>query len=160
MTVDTKNVANRRELHFSTLNDTSDEVERLVEGPVQMLGNWSFGQILAHLATAMNASIDGAGYTVSWYFRIMARMIKGKMLRDKMRPGFKLPKAAADVLIPPETSTEDGLVAFRTAIKRQQNEPHREPNAAFGPMTPDEWEQLFCRHAELHLSFVLPADGE
>ena len=60
MMIDTKKVANRRELHFSTLSETSDEVERLAAGPVQMLGNWSFGQILTHLAGAMNASVDGA----------------------------------------------------------------------------------------------------
>ena len=28
------------------------------------------------------------------------------------------------------------------------------PSPVFGPMTHEEWEQLHCRHAELHFSFI------
>jgi hypothetical protein len=77
-----------------------------------------------------------------------------------MRPGFQLPTDAAKELEPPPTSTEDGLQIFRAAVARQKSETNREPNPFFGPLTLDEWNQLHCRHAEMHLSFVvLPRDS-
>jgi hypothetical protein len=30
------------------------------------------------------------------------------------------------------------------------------PNPVFGAMTPEDWKRLHLRHAELHLSFVVP----
>ena len=45
-TVDTSKVQGRRELHFTTTDDISAEVERLAAaGPVRAIGNWSPGQI-------------------------------------------------------------------------------------------------------------------
>jgi hypothetical protein len=32
-------------------------------------------------------------------------------------------------------------------------------NVVLGPLTNAEWEQLHLRHAELHMSFVVPAEG-
>jgi hypothetical protein len=35
-----------------------------------------------------------------------------------------------------------------------KTEPRRKPSPLFGELTIDEWNQLHCRHAELHLSFI------
>ncbi len=79
------------------------------------------------------------------------------MLRDSMKPGFKLPSPAADELIPTgEISTQQGLMELRSAVGRLNSEPQRAPSPVFGKMTREEWDDLHKRHAELHLSFFVP----
>ena len=74
-----------------------------------------------------------------------------------MRPGFKLPKAAADKYVPePAVSAEQGLSELRASIQRLKTEPQRHPHPVLGRITRDEWDQLQLRHAELHLSFFVP----
>jgi hypothetical protein len=35
-------------------------------------------------------------------------------------------------------------------------EPQRFPSPFLGELTREQWDQLHCRHCELHLSFILP----
>jgi hypothetical protein len=143
-------------LHFDRIEDILAEVERLNQGKVQALGNWSCGQVLKHLAAVMNGSIDGGLGRFPWHFRMMGRLFKKRLLRMQMPPGFQLKGQAAAALVPPATTWEEGLHVFREAVRRQQTEPNRGPNPFLGSMTREQWEQLHCRHAELHLSFLVP----
>jgi len=132
------------------------DAERLSQGPVQTLGNWSPGQIFAHLARALNDSIDGSNVKVAWYFRLIVGLMKKKILAGPMDPGFRLPADAAQTLVPGPTSTAEGLAALRAAINRLERDPHRAKSPVFGPMTKDEWNQLHLNHAALHMSFIVP----
>jgi hypothetical protein len=159
MAVDTKKVPNRRKLHFATLEDIVADVDHLNQGPVKALGNWSGGQILKHLAVVMNTSIDGSPLRMAWPWRVMGRLLKGYVLKKGMPPGFELRgRQGADALLPSETSWEEGLRQFRDAMHRLQTETTRVPSPFMGPMTREEWDQLHCRHSELHLSFLTPAN--
>ena len=91
--------------------------------------------------------------------RLLGPLMKGRMLSKAMSPGFQLPANMLKVFGPPPTSAEDGLKVFREAIRRQKTETHREPSPFLGKMTDAEYVQLHCRHAELHLSFVVPAES-
>jgi hypothetical protein len=84
-------------------------------------------------------------------------VIKRRVLGGSMRAGFQLPPDAAKELEPPPTTTGDGLALLLAAVRRLETETKREPNPFFGPLNHDEWHQLHCRHAELHLSFAVPA---
>ncbi len=159
MAVDTTKVPNRRKLHFTTIEDILNDVEHLNQGQIKVLGNWSGGQILRHLSVVMNGSIDGVPLRFSWPLRLMGRMFKRRILTKGMTPGFQIKGKAVDTLVPPTTSWEEGLAMFRQAVNRLQTESKREPSPFFGPMTRAEWDQLHCRHAELHLSFLVPAHG-
>jgi hypothetical protein len=156
MAIDTAKVQNRRQLKFDRLEDILAEVDRLNQGKVKTLGNWSSGQILCHLATVMNQSIDGSPVHFSLPLRILGRLMKGRVLNKGMQPGFQLKGQAADVLLPPPTNWEEGLSKFRAAIGRLQTETKREPSPFLGAMTREDWDKLHCRHAELHLSFLSP----
>ncbi|SRR5260370_23142 len=157
-TVETGKVQGRRELHFNTIDEISSEVEKLAAGPpVRGLGNWSPGQILQHLAVSMNFSIDGNPLHLPWYLRLMGKIFKGRILNKSMPAGFNLSKEAAATLIPPPTSWEQGLANVRQALERQKNESKRSPSPFLGELTNEEWTKLQCRHAELHLSFLVPA---
>ena len=156
MPVNTKTVAGRRELHFTNLDEILAEAERVAAGKHRMLGNWSLGQILWHLAKVMNGSIDGVPVRPGLIMRLIGPLMKRGMLAKSMPPGFQLPANFAKIFGPPETSAADGLTIFREAIGRQNNETHREPSPFLGKMTAEDYVQLHCRHAELHLSFVVP----
>jgi hypothetical protein len=158
--IDTGKVAGRRQLHFNSLDDILADVERLANSrEIRTLGNMSSGQILEHLATTMNKSIDGYQFGLPTPVRVVFRLfMKNKFLTKPMPAGFKLPVKAQAELVPGSTSQEAGLQDIRRAIKRLQTEPNRAPSPVLGPLTRDEWNQIHCRHSELHLSFLVPVD--
>jgi hypothetical protein len=157
MTVNTAKILNRRKLHFNTVQDILDDVERLDPATTKTLGNWSGGQILTHLAIVIDGSIDGAPMRFNWLMRMLGRIMKKRILSKGMGPGFQLKGAAAEALVPSSgISWEEGSERLRKAIHRLQTESKRAASPFFGPMTGDDWSNLHCRHAELHLSFLVP----
>jgi hypothetical protein len=156
-TIATDKVTERRELHFNTIEDIRAEVERLAQcHELRALGNWSTGQIFQHLAIGLNCCIDGYPHQLPAPVRLALRFLfKRRFLMKPMAAGFKLPAKAA-ALLPPPTTQEVGLRNLRQALERFEMEPKRVPNPVLGPLTNDEWIQLQCRHAELHLSFLVP----
>jgi Protein of unknown function (DUF1569) len=159
MSVDTAKVEGRRSLHFNTLDDILADVERLNQGKVRAIGNWSPGQILKHVTVPMKWCLDGAPLKAAWYIRVMGWLIKNRFLRNPMPAGFKLSGDFAKELVSDETSWEDGLQALRAALARLKAEPQRHPSPFLGELTRAQWDQLHCRHCELHLSFLVPDGG-
>jgi hypothetical protein len=159
MTVNTKTVAGRRALRFESCNDLLAEVERLGTVQVRLLGNWSLGQIFAHLARVMVCSIEGFPFKANPFVRFIAKVFfKKKFLTKPLPAGFQAP-ASAGALMPGETSTEAGLAEMRSAIARCQQETERVKHPFLGELTLAEWEMFYLRHAEMHLSFVLPREA-
>jgi Protein of unknown function (DUF1569) len=154
--VKTAKVTGRRQLKFSTLDEILADVERLNQGKVRALGNWSPGQNLTHLAIIMNGCLDGIPYQAPFYIQTAGWFLKKRFLKNPMPAGFDLPKAAAAQLVPGDTSWEDGLRQFRTALQRMKTESQRHPHPVLGELTREQWDQLHCRHSELHLSFLIP----
>jgi hypothetical protein len=156
--VNTKKVTGRRKLRFESYDEVLTDVERLAAGEIRSLGNWSFGQILKHLAVAVDSMIDGGPFNMPAPVKFLMNLImKKRMLTRTLSPGFNLPKSA-QALVPYDTSVEEGLELFRVAIDRLKNETIRAPHGAFGVLSPSEWDQFQLRHCEMHLSFVVPAN--
>lgn len=156
MPVDTAKVQGRRVLKFNSLDDILADVERLNQSKLRALGNWSPGQILKHVSINMIWCLDGAPVTAPWFVRLIGWLVKNRFLTKPMSAGFTLPKATADHLVPGETSWEDGVQAIRTAIGRLKAESQRHRSPFLGELTREQWDQLHCRHCELHLSFLIP----
>jgi hypothetical protein len=160
MPIDTAKVTGRRTLHFATLADIEADLDDIAKKKVRALGNWTPGQIYQHLATSMNVAIDGADFTTAWPFRLIGRLFMKKRLQYKpMAPGFRLPNNAAKVLVPAPTDEKLGLENVRKALKRMQTETKRAPSPFLGELTREECDRIHCRHAELHLSFLVPKDA-
>ncbi len=158
MTVETKKVKNRRDVHYDSYDDFLADAERLAAGQTKMLGNWTLGQAFGHLANSLNFSIDGFPGSAPWPMKIMARLFMRKMMFEgPLKPGFKLPKAMESKMIPQGMSTEEGLAALRAAVDRQNSQTDRAPHPAFGKISADDWTKTHLRHAELHMSFAVPA---
>ena len=147
----------RRSIAFSTLEEVRADIEELAGGSYVTVGKWSFAQILDHLGTSLNASIDGFPYKVSWFVRwVVAPMFKNSILTKPMKPGFTLPKKFSSYLPSEECTVEESLPKVLAAIKRFEDELPHADHPFFGKMASEEWMNLHIRHAELHMSFVVP----
>jgi len=157
-TITTAKTTGRRSLQFTCLDDIRADVEKLAQcKQINHLGNWTPGQVLKHLAMTMDNSIDGFPFQMPGILRFVLRLtMKGRLLNKPMESGFNLPKRAA-AMLPQPTTWEEGLTGFRRALGRLKTETRRAPSPVIGPLTAEEWEQLHCRHSELHLSFLTPA---
>jgi len=154
MSIDTSKVTGRRELKFNTLDEILNDVEHLCQGKVRSLGNWSPGQNVRHLTILMLGCLDGIDLEVPFLTRMAVSLAKGRILTKRMSPGLQLPKAA-DALLPAETSWEEGVQEMRTALIRMKTESQRHAHPALGKLSREQWDQLHCRHCELHLSFLV-----
>lgn len=161
--IKTSKVIGRRSLRFESLVEISDEVERLASAKeIKALGNWTPGQVFKHLAIVMHGAIDGLKIPLPLHMRlilpILVLTMKSRFLNKPMPAGFSLNSDAAKILVPPETSLEDGLEAIRSGLKRLMNEKKREVHPIIGKLTNEEWDKLQCRHCEMHLSFLIPSE--
>lgn len=156
MAVNTKRVVGRRTLRFATLDDVVCDAERLAGMPHRQLGNYTLGQICAHLAQPMGYCLDGFPVRAPWLLRTLGPLMKKRVITQPMSPGIRMPARFQAIFTPPDASTQEGLAALRDAVARLKSEPKRHPSPVFGTLTREEWDQFHCRHAELHLSFIVP----
>ena len=139
------------------MDEVLADAEGLVASPrTRTLGNWPLNQLLMHLAHAMTMSIEGIPFKAPWYIRVVGPVIKRRILRHGMSPGFKLPKEGDAASYRAAGSDQAALEILRQAIQRVKTEQMSSGHPVFGRMTHEEWRRLHLRHAELHLSFVRP----
>jgi len=155
VTINTKKVAGRVQLRFENLDDMLAYAERLVRGGTTQLGNWSLGQVLQHLALIQNASIDGYPKLFPRPVRFILKVFFKRWL---LRRGFPPSGPNVKTLTPEAIDAPIALANLRTATERVKTETKRAENPGFGKMSLDEWNLLYLRHAELHLSFCVPKD--
>lgn len=159
--INTKSVTGRRELSFATLDEFIQDAETLAAGEYRTLGNWTFGQILGHLEYALRASIDGFPFKAPWLVRtFIAPLVKNSALTKPLKPGFKLPKSAASYLPDESTTVEEALAGCKKTVERLSVETPNAVHPFFGAMASEEWMALHLRHAEMHMSFVVPAESD
>jgi len=107
---------------------------------------------------ASDVMIDGAPVAaprpIQWFLRMF---LKKRFTTHPLPSGFQL-KGKAKLLIPDETSTEQGLLLLRKAINRVANSHARAPHPAFGKCSREDWDAFHCRHAELHMSYIICED--
>jgi len=153
--IDTARVTDRRAVRFNAMAEILADAEELDGGPIITTGNWTAGQILSHIALAINKSIDGFVGRASPEMRERGRSMKAMALKQGFPPGIAPSEELKAQLISDDpVSWEDGLRELRRAIARAESEPMTSEQPFFGPMTHTEWEQFHCRHAELHFSFM------
>ena len=160
MTVDTRRVKGRRTVHYETFDDLLRDAETLAAGEVRSLGNWSLGQTLAHLGKAMSGSVDGEPFDVPWWVKLLGRLyLRRRLINGPFPAGFQLPRGVREKLVVDHISTEEGMAILREGIERLRSTDKRLPgHPVAGPMTTEDWDRLHLRHAEMHMSFLLPAE--
>ncbi|MBL8830453.1 MAG: DUF1569 domain-containing protein [Planctomycetaceae bacterium] len=161
MSVNTSKVTGRRQLKFQSLDEVLADAERCAGEGYRPLGNWSAGQIFAHIARAMHGSIDGMPFQVPWLIRCVLTLFRKRYINGPISPGVTLPSTAKSLIAEPSVSTEQGLADLRQAIARLKQTAARAPSPAFGVMSREDSDRLHMTHAAMHLSFLIPAhDGD
>ena len=147
----------RRHVVYDSLQDFLGDVRQMTLADATTVGNWSFAQILEHLARAIDASIDGFSFQSSWLVRtLVAPLLKNRLLTSPMKPGFQLPKRAASYLPEPEIDLETATSHLETAAGRLSTTNPSAAHPFLGRLSDREWLALHLRHAEMHMSFVVP----
>ncbi|MGD9721565.1 MAG: DUF1569 domain-containing protein [Pirellulales bacterium] len=154
----TTKVQGRRRLRFNSHDDVLAEVRALAARPTRHLGHWPLPTICQHLANAMNLCIDGdVPFKAPLKTRILARLARSRILKTGLPTGFKLPAEAEAVLYNDPGSADAAIAAMEQAVARLQTTQQRVPHPALGKMNVHQWNLFHLRHAELHLSFIVPA---
>ncbi len=159
--INTRKVADRRRLRFSNLQEVLADVERLdAVGGRRTTGNWSDAQIVQHVARMVNLSLDGFPGRAPLALRMVGKLMRQSALTKTLQPGFRFPARFAVLAPDPDVTWDRAVDDLREAVGRFRAQPEVFPSPVLGPLSHEEWEQLHCRHAELHLSFMHPAaDG-
>ena len=151
----------RRPVAFVTLQDVLKDVRHLSGVDVTCVGNWSFAQILEHLARAIDASIDGFSFRANWLVRVLvAPLIKNRLLTRPMKPGIRLPRRANSYLPDPDTDFNSAHTPLESAVQRLATTTPTAAHPFLGRLSDREWLALHLRHAEMHLSFVVPREDD
>lgn len=151
----------RREVRYANLSEFLRDAERLATIRVQTVGNWTYGQILQHLAVAIRGSLDGYGFKAPWFARcVIAPLVKNRLLTKRMPAGIRLPSRAEGLIPPADVSLETSLEELRHELARLgKAERDMAPHPFLGRLASQEWNSLHLRHAELHMSFVVPMES-
>jgi hypothetical protein len=158
--IKTVKVTDRRPLRFSTLPEVLADVERLdAGGSLSATGNWTPAQIVQHVTKLIKCSFDGFPVPrAALPLRVVGRLLRNRALSKAMRPGFKLPGKFSFLAPDEQIAWDDAVRDLRETLARLDGERMTVASPVLGPLNHEQWEQLHCRHAEMHLSFVRGRD--
>ena len=150
----------RRKLWFHSIDELLSELDRIEaaerNGKLRTRGNWTAGQILAHVSAWIEYGWDGypigpPPFFIKWLLVLMCR----RYLRKGMPAGAKIPGIEGGTKGQDPMPIIDAIARLRKALGRlKSGEAARYESPAFGPMSYEDRIQLNLRHAELHLSFL------
>jgi len=155
--IKTRKVDGRRSLRFARMTDVLADVDALDEAPARRsLGNWSPAQNVDHVASVIDASLDGFPIEkMAWPLRLMGKLLRDRALTRPMSAGFKVPGGMSNMVPAPDLAWSKAVDHMRHTIGRIEAGTRMErPSPLLGPLGHEQWCQLHCRHAELHLSFI------
>lgn len=148
----------RRHLDFQSLDEVVAEAERLVQGKVHTTGQYTFGQILEHLARTHDmASGKTEPPHFPWFMRMLMPLMRKSILNSDVKPGFKLPKKAQDYFWPEgDVDVSDALAHLKASVQHYNENGPLSVHPLFGKATREQIDRLNCSHCAMHLSFVHP----
>lgn len=149
-----------RKLRFNSVTDVNSELDKIVEldkcGQLITSGNWTAGQIMAHLTAWIEYGYDG--YPIKsppWFVRWLLRLRLQKMLESGMPRGVRIPGIPGGTIGADDTPTDQGIARLRKAFQRLAvGEQAKHDSPAFGKMSHEDRIRLNLRHAELHLGYL------
>ena len=158
--IDTRTAANHRRLRFESIDEVLAEIDRIVQadedGHLQTAGNWTAGQIMAHIAAWIEYGYEGFPLEPPpWFIRWILRWQLKKYLRDGFPTGVRIPRIENGTVGMDEMPTREAADRLKSAFQRLDNgDPANFHSPAFGEMKQEDRIRLNLRHAELHLGFV------
>ena len=132
----------------------------MAAGEVRTTGNHSFGQILNHLALSHDVAAGRAQAPPPPFFmRLMMPLMKRMVINSKpFKPGIKLPAKGESFFWPDkEFDVPTAVNYFKASVDYYKSHGPLVIHPFFGKISKADCDELNCRHAALHLSFVHPA---
>ena len=147
----------RRELSFASLDEVVAEAERLAGGEVRTTGNYSFGQILEHLARTHDMATGKLDAPPTPLFiRLMMPFVRSSLIKN-VKPGFKLsPDAQAFFWPDQEVEVQTALAHLKESVERFNTVGPLPKHPIFGKISTEQATELNRNHCAMHLSFVHP----
>ncbi len=149
-------------LKFERLADalaTAEDLAQIQYSGKQLIttGRFFLPQIVEHLARSIDIGLGKSAVTKApWLLRLIAKRMKNRVLKNGMKPGFRLPAKTQDIFWPnEEVDLSLAMQHYAESISELMSNTTLLEHPYFGEMTRSETELLHCRHAELHLSFVI-----
>ncbi|MEM1228326.1 MAG: DUF1569 domain-containing protein [Planctomycetota bacterium] len=149
----------RRELSFGTLDEAVSDAEQVAAGAVKTTGNYSFAEILRHLALSHDMATGKiTAPRPPWFMRLFMPLMKNFILNRPLGPGFKLPPAMEEIFWPrTPIELEPALEYFKESVEHYKLKGPLKKHPMFGAISREQNDRLNCAHCALHLSFVHPA---
>lgn len=133
-------------------------------GTLSTAGGWTVGQNMSHCAIFIENSFDGFTMLAPWPVRVVCSVLLKPIAtkpNGQMKPGFKLPKKAKDLLPEDEVSIECGLEKMRAQLARiDAGEKILCDSPLLGKMTHSQWVHLHLNHCRMHFGFFDYADTQ
>ncbi len=142
---------------FKNFDEVITDIEQLASGKIVTSGNYTFAQIVKHLATTNQMVI---GEIVPPKLPLMMRMLmplmRKKILNGPVEPGFKLPNTAMQTFFwdTSDVQLSDAIDKFKRSVEAYRKNGPLPVHPIFGKATAEEIEGITLRHAAMHLSFV------
>lgn len=149
----------RRQLSIKSQQDIVREVETLAQGNVTTLGNHSFSEIVYHLALT-NDMVTGKlnPPKLPLLMRLMMPLLKGSILKNPVKPGFKLPTKMEKFFWPDtEVELSEAIKRLKDSVERYETNGPLLIHPVFGKATRQQVDTVTFSHAAMHLSHVLPS---
>jgi hypothetical protein len=151
----------RRQLKFDSFDDVVAEVERLRAGAYEKAGTWDLAQVCDHLAAWATYPVEGfpkAPLPIAVILRLVRATLGRGMYQKYMREGMPagkptMPQSVVAAGGDPAAAIERLKSAY-TRFKAHAGE--YLPSPLFGQLTREEAMAIQLRHAEHHLSFLVP----
>ena len=153
-----------RQLRFDRLDDVLNDARRIAEqGGPPTRGAWTASENIWHVARYLQASVEGYPFSAPWWMKLIGPMLKKRMISKPMSSGFKAPANVSKHMEPQsvsaqQTTMENAMRLLEDTIAKAKAQGYLPANPVFGKMSAREWEQLHCRHAELHFGLIELAD--
>ena len=151
-------MSEHRELTFDDLEQAMSEARRLADVPTRTTGNYGHGQLIDHLARAVEIATGTLEPPpVPKIIRWVGPLMRGFVTKRRMKPGFKVPdKVNEHFWSADDVPIGDAMNRLETAYQVFRSTDPLPPHPILGNYRRDQAEALQCRHFELHLGFIVP----
>lgn len=145
-----------RLLEFKTLDDILDDARRVAAHPdVAARGVWTPAQNIWHVGRIVLASVEGFPASVPLMLRLVGPFMKSRYTKRSFSPGIKMPASMAEHFEPdPGVTMPQGLAMIESAVAKRKDQGYIPASPLFGKLSATQWEQLHCRHAEMHFGLI------
>lgn len=157
--INTRRVRGRRRLRFRDFDALLAEVRQLHTAPHRALGNWSLPQIVMHVGQVMHGSIDGSQAPAEFPLpaRIVGRLFLRPLLLNVAVPaGIQPPAAVRREFMFDQAEFDEAFACLETGVQRLGRQGTRVVHPLLGRLSAAQWDKFHLRHAEMHLSFIVP----